>query len=96
MNNKSVHQNRSAGFTLVELMVVLFVLLVLMSILIPAIAGVRKRGYEVKVGTFPFSAIDKAQILGAREGMVKIVAEKKYAEFLGIHLGGPDVTDLVA
>lgn len=48
MNKKSVHQNRSAGFTLVELMVVLFVLLVLMSILIPAIAGVRKRGYEVK------------------------------------------------
>ncbi len=48
MNKKSGHQNRSAGFTLVELMVVLFVLLVLMSILIPAIAGVRKRGYEVK------------------------------------------------
>jgi hypothetical protein len=34
--------------------------------------------------------------LGAREGMVKIVAEKKYDEFLGIHLVGPDVTDLVA
>jgi len=56
----------------------------------------RKRGYDVKVGTFPFSALGKAQILGAREGIVKIVAEKKYDEFLGIHLVGPDVTDLVA
>jgi dihydrolipoamide dehydrogenase len=56
----------------------------------------RKRGYDVKVGTFPFSALGKAQILAAREGIVKIVAEKKYDEFLGIHLVGPDVTDLVA
>jgi len=48
MNKKSGHQNRSAGFTLVELMVVIGILVVLMSILIPAIAGVRKRGYEVR------------------------------------------------
>lgn len=48
MNKKSVHRNRSAGFTLVELMVVIGILVVLMSILIPAIAGVRKRGYEVR------------------------------------------------
>jgi dihydrolipoamide dehydrogenase len=56
----------------------------------------RERGYDVKTGTFPFSALGKAQILAAREGMVKIVAEKKYDELLGIHLVGPDVTDLVA
>lgn len=48
MNTKSLHRRRSAGFTLTELLVVLSTLLILMSILIPAIAGVRKRGYEVR------------------------------------------------
>ena len=42
------HRQRRAGFTLVELLVVLFVIIILMSILIPAIAGIRKRGYEVR------------------------------------------------
>ncbi len=59
-------------------------------------AKARERGYDVKTGVFPFSAIGKAQILRAGEGMVKIVAEKKYDEFLGIHMVGPDVTDLLA
>lgn len=48
MIKKCVHRHRRAGFTLVELLVVLFVIIILMSILIPAIAGVRKRGYEVR------------------------------------------------
>lgn len=48
MNKKSVHRRRRAGFTLTELLVVLSTLLILMSILIPTIAGVRKRGYEVR------------------------------------------------
>ena len=56
----------------------------------------RERGYDVKIGVFPFSALGKAQILRAGEGMVKIVAEKKYDEFLGLHMVGPDVTDLLA
>ncbi len=56
----------------------------------------RERGYDVKVGTFPFSALGKAQILRAGEGFVKIVAEKKYDELLGLHMVGPSVTDLLA
>ncbi|MHB1847221.1 MAG: dihydrolipoyl dehydrogenase [Deltaproteobacteria bacterium] len=59
-------------------------------------AKAREKGYDVKVGVFPFSALAKAQILHAGEGMVKIVAEKRYDEFLGIHLVGPEVTDLLA
>jgi len=56
----------------------------------------RERGYDVKIGTFPFSALGKAQILHAGEGFVKIVAEKKYDELLGLHMVGPSVTDLLA
>ncbi len=56
----------------------------------------RERGYDVKIGTFPFSALAKAQILRSGEGLVKIVADKKYDELLGLHMVGPDVTDLLA
>ena len=56
----------------------------------------RERGHAVKTGSFPFSAIGKAQILRAGEGMVKIVADEKYGELLGLHMVGPDVTELVA
>jgi dihydrolipoamide dehydrogenase len=56
----------------------------------------RERGYEVKIGRFPFSALAKAQILRSAEGMVKIVADEKYGELLGLHMVGPEVTDLLA
>jgi dihydrolipoamide dehydrogenase len=56
----------------------------------------RKRGYDVAVGTFPFSAIGKAKILDARDGFVKIVAEKKYDEVLGVHIIGPHATELIS
>jgi dihydrolipoamide dehydrogenase len=56
----------------------------------------REKGYDVKTGSFPFSAIGKARILGQTMGLVKIVAEKKYDEVLGIHMVGPHVTDLIA
>jgi dihydrolipoamide dehydrogenase len=56
----------------------------------------RKRGYDVAVGTFPFSAIGKAKILDEREGFVKIVAEKKYDEVLGVHIIGPHATELIS
>ena len=56
----------------------------------------KERGYTVKMGVFPFSALPKAGILRQREGMVKIVADAKYDEFLGIHMVGPEVTDLLA
>jgi dihydrolipoamide dehydrogenase len=59
-------------------------------------AEARKRGHDVAVGTFPFSAIGKAKILGDTRGFVKIVAEKKYDEVLGIHIVGPHATELIS
>ncbi len=55
-----------------------------------------ERGYDVRVGTFPFGVLGRAKILGETEGFVKIVAEKKYDEVLGIHMIGPRATELVA
>jgi dihydrolipoamide dehydrogenase len=56
----------------------------------------KERGYDVKTGTFPFSAIHKATISGESIGFVKIVSEKKYDEVLGVHLVGPHATELLA
>jgi dihydrolipoamide dehydrogenase len=58
-------------------------------------AKARERGYDVKVGRFPVPVIAKAQILGAAEGMVKVVSDKKYDELLGIHIIGPHATELI-
>jgi dihydrolipoamide dehydrogenase len=58
-------------------------------------AKARDRGYDVKVGHFPVPVIGKAQILGATEGMVKIVAESRYDEVLGAHIIGPHATELI-
>jgi dihydrolipoamide dehydrogenase len=59
-------------------------------------ARARERGHEVAVGKFPFSAIGKARILNETAGFVKIVAEKKYDEILGVHIIGPAATELIA
>ena len=59
-------------------------------------AEARARGYEVKVGRFPFAANGKASILGQRTGFVKIVAEATFDEVLGVHMIGPRVTELIA
>jgi dihydrolipoamide dehydrogenase len=56
----------------------------------------RKRGYDVRVGSFPFTALGKAKILDDTRGFVKIVAEKKYDEVLGVHIIGPHATELIA
>ncbi len=56
----------------------------------------RKDGYDVKVGKFPFSANGRALTAGAPDGMVKIVADAKYGEVLGVHMVGNHVTELVA
>jgi dihydrolipoamide dehydrogenase len=56
----------------------------------------RERGYDVKTGSFPFSAIHKASMSNENMGMVKIVSEKKYDEVLGVHLVGPHATELLA
>ncbi len=56
----------------------------------------RRRGHDVVVGTFPFSAVGKAKVLNDTRGFVKIVAERKYDEVLGVHILGPHATELVA
>lgn len=53
-------------------------------------------GFEVKVGKFPFSANGRALTAGAPDGMVKIVADAKYGEVLGVHMVGHNVTELIA
>jgi dihydrolipoamide dehydrogenase len=56
----------------------------------------KDRGYDVNVGMFPFSAVGRAKIAAEIEGFVKIVAEKKYDEVLGVHIIGPRATELIA
>jgi dihydrolipoamide dehydrogenase len=53
-------------------------------------------GYEIKVGKFPFSASGKASSAGAKEGFVKVIFDAKYGEWLGAHLIGDNVTELIA
>lgn len=54
-----------------------------------------ERGYDVRVGTFPFGVLGRAKMAGETEGFVKIVAERKNDELLGIHMIGPRATELV-
>jgi dihydrolipoyl dehydrogenase len=58
-------------------------------------AQAKERGYEVKVGRFPFQANGKALGLGDYAGWVKIVMDEKYGEILGAHMIGPEVTELL-
>jgi dihydrolipoamide dehydrogenase len=58
-------------------------------------AQAKERGYEVKVGRFPFQASGKALGLGDYGGWVKILADEKYGEILGAHMIGPEVTELL-
>ena len=55
-----------------------------------------ERGYDVRVGTFPFGVLGRARISNEPDGLVKIVAEKKYDEILGVHMIGSRATELVA
>jgi dihydrolipoamide dehydrogenase len=59
-------------------------------------AKARELGYDVRIGKFPFSASGKARIIGEEEGFVKVVADKKYDEILGVHIIGPHATELIA
>jgi dihydrolipoamide dehydrogenase len=56
----------------------------------------QERGFDVRVGTFPFFVLGRAKMAGETEGFVKIVADKKYDEVLGVHMIGPRATELVA
>jgi len=55
----------------------------------------RQGGHDVTVGRFPFTANARAAIIGHREGLVKIVADRSLGEILGVHLVGPQVTELL-
>jgi dihydrolipoamide dehydrogenase len=56
----------------------------------------KEKGHEVKVGKFPFAGNSKATILGNHDGFVKIVSDAKYGEILGVHILGPQATELIA
>ena len=56
----------------------------------------RDAGYQVKTGKFPFLANSKATILGQHEGFIKVVADTKYGEILGVHAIGPLATEIIA
>ncbi len=59
-------------------------------------AQARERGHQVKIGKFPFAANSRASILGAHEGFVKMVADAKHGEVLGVHIIGPLATEMIA
>jgi dihydrolipoamide dehydrogenase len=55
-----------------------------------------EKGYKLKVGRFPFSALGKARAIGETEGMVKLIFDEKYGELLGAHIVGHDATEMIA
>ncbi len=59
-------------------------------------AQAKAQGYQVKVGKFPFVGNSKATILDAHDGFVKVVADAKYGEILGVHIIGPAATEIIA
>lgn len=56
----------------------------------------KEAGYEIKVGKFPFSASGKASAAGHKDGFVKVIFDAKYGEFLGCHMIGANVTEMIA
>lgn len=59
-------------------------------------AQARAQGYDVKVGKFPFMGNSRATIIGSHNGFVKVVADAKYGEILGVHIIGPSGFELIA
>ncbi len=59
-------------------------------------AQAKEKGFEAKVGKFPFAGNSKATIVDSHDGFVKIVADAKYGEILGVHIIGPQATELIA
>ena len=59
-------------------------------------AQAKEKGFEVKVGKFPFAGNSKATIVDSHDGFVKIVSDAKYGELLGVHIIGPQATELIA
>jgi dihydrolipoamide dehydrogenase len=59
-------------------------------------AAAKEKGLEIKVGKFPFAGNSKATIVDSHDGFVKIVADAKYGEILGVHIIGPSATELIS
>jgi dihydrolipoamide dehydrogenase len=59
-------------------------------------AQAKEKGYTVKVGKFPFVGNSKATILDSHDGFVKVVSDAKYGEILGVHIIGPQATEIIA
>ena len=59
-------------------------------------AKAKELGHSVKIGKFPFTANSRASIVGQHEGFIKIVSDTKYGEILGVHIIGPQATELIA
>ncbi len=59
-------------------------------------AQAKEKGYDIKVGKFPFSASGKASAAGTKDGFVKVIFDAKYGEWLGCHMIGAGVTDMIA
>ena len=59
-------------------------------------AQAKEQGYELKIGKFPFSASGKAKVAGTPDGFVKVIFDAKYGEWLGCHMIGAGVTDMIA
>jgi dihydrolipoamide dehydrogenase len=59
-------------------------------------SAAKEAGYEVKVGKFPFSASGKASAAGTKDGFVKVIYDAKYGEWLGAHMIGANVTEMIA
>jgi dihydrolipoamide dehydrogenase len=59
-------------------------------------AQAKEKGYQVKVGKFPFVGNSKATIVDAHDGFVKVVSDAKYGEVLGVHIIGPQATELIS
>lgn len=59
-------------------------------------AAAKEKGYDIKVGKFPFSASGKASAAGQKDGFVKLIFDAKYGELLGAHLIGANVTEMIA
>ena len=58
-------------------------------------AQARAAGYQVKIGRFPFAGDSRATIIGHHEGFIKVVADEKYGEILGVHIIGPEGFELI-
>ncbi|MCM3738786.1 dihydrolipoyl dehydrogenase [Oceanobacillus luteolus] len=59
-------------------------------------AEAKERGFDIKVGKFPFQAVGKALVYGESAGFVKIIADKNTEDVLGVHMIGPHVTDMIS